>query len=43
MHDYINAWILIVRTELYKEFVIEFLRSFACVVRSNRKFVTNNW
>jgi hypothetical protein len=43
MADYVNAWIVIERTEQYKEYVIDFLRSFACVVRSNRKFVTHNW
>jgi hypothetical protein len=42
MHEYINAWIPIEKTEQYKEYVIDFLRSYCSVIRSNRKFVTVN-
>lgn len=42
MHEYINAWVQIEKTEQYKEYVIDFLRSFCSVIRSNRKFVTVN-
>lgn len=39
-HYYIQQWINIERTEQYKEYVLDFLRSFLATVRSNRKFVT---
>lgn len=39
-HYYIQQWINIERTEQYKEYVLDFLRSFLATIRSNRKFVT---
>jgi len=39
---YIKNWISIEQTEQYKEFVLEFLRSFMATLRANRKFVTHN-
>ncbi|MCQ2819055.1 MAG: hypothetical protein MJ252_17470 [archaeon] len=40
-HYYIQQWINIEKTEQYKEYVLDFLRSFLATIRSNRKFVTN--
>ena len=37
---YIQSWINIERSEQYKEYVLDFLRSFLATIRSNRKFVT---
>ena len=39
-HYYIQQWINIEKTEQYKEYVLDFLRSFLATIRSNRKFVT---
>ena len=39
-HNYIQNWINIEKTEQYKEYVLDFLRSFLATIRSNRKFVT---
>lgn len=39
-HNFIQNWINIEKTEQYKEFVLDFLRSFLATIRSNRKFVT---
>ena len=39
-HGYIQNWINIEKTEQYKEYVLDFLRSFLATIRSNRKFVT---
>lgn len=39
-HEFIKSWVKIEKTELYKEYVLEFLRSFQSTVRSNRTFVT---
>lgn len=41
MHAFINAWINIEKTEQYKEYVLDFLRSFCSTIRTNRKFVTH--
>ncbi len=40
--QYVQAWVSIEKTEQYKEYVLEFLRSFLATVRANRKFVTVN-
>ena len=42
VYPYIQAWVSIEKTEQYKEYVLDFLRSFLSTVRSNRKFVTQN-
>jgi hypothetical protein len=39
-YNYIQNWIKIEKSEQYKEYVLEFLRSFLATIRSNRKFVT---
>ena len=39
-HPYIQNWLSMERTELYKEYVLDFLRSFLATIRANRKFVT---
>ena len=39
-HAYIQNWIINEKTEQYKEFVLDFLRSFLATIRSNRKFIT---
>jgi hypothetical protein len=42
VHAYIQAWVGIEKTEQYKEYVLDFIRSFCSTVRSNRKFITHN-
>ncbi len=42
LYPFVSTWISIEKTEQYKEFVLDFLRSFLSTVRSNRKFVTNH-
>ena len=39
-HSYIQNWLAIEKSEQYKEFVLDFLRSFMATIRANRKFVT---
>lgn len=39
-NNFIQNWLLLEKTELYKEYVLEFLRSFMATIRCNRKFVT---
>lgn len=39
-HPFIQNWLIIEKTEIYKDFVLQFLRSFASTYLSNRKFVT---
>ena len=39
-HSYIQNWLTIEKSEQYKEFVLDFLRSFMATIRANRKFVT---
>jgi len=40
IHPYVQAWISIEKTEQYKEYVLDFLRSFLSTIKSNRSFVT---
>lgn len=42
MYEYINSWVKLEKTEQYKEYVIDFLRSFCSVIRSNRRYVTQH-
>ena len=39
-YPYIQNWLSMERTEQYKEYVLDFLRSFLATIRANRKFVT---
>ena len=39
-YNYIQNWIKIEKSEQYKEYVLEFLRSFMATIKSNRKFIT---
>lgn len=39
-HGFIQSWVNIERTEQYKEWVLDFLRSFTATILSNRKFIT---
>ena len=39
-YNYIENWISIEKSEQYKEYVLDFLRSFLATIRSNNKFVT---
>ena len=39
-YNFIQNWIKIEKSEQYKEYVLDFLRSFLATIRSNRKFVT---
>ena len=39
-YNFIQNWLNIERSEQYKEYVLDFLRSFLATIRSNRKFVT---
>lgn len=39
-HLYVKNWISIEQTEQYKEYLLDFLRSFMSTVRANRKFIT---
>jgi len=41
-HPYIQAWVGIEKEEQYKEYVLDFIRSFTSTCRSNRKFITHN-
>lgn len=41
--QYITNWVNTEKSEQYKEFVLDFLRSFLSTVRANRKFVTHNF
>jgi hypothetical protein len=38
---YVQNWVNIEKTEQYKEYVLDFLRSFLATIRSNRKGVTH--
>ena len=42
LYHYVQAWVSVEKSEQYKEFVLDFLRSYLSTVRSNRKFVTHN-
>ena len=39
-YNFIQNWLNIERSEQYKEYVLDFLRSFLATIRSNKKFVT---
>lgn len=41
-HEYIQRWIGLEKSEQYKEWVLDFVRSFLATTRSNRKFVTHH-
>ena len=40
---YISNWVQLEKSEQYKEYVLDFLRSFLSTIRSNRKFITHNY
>ena len=39
-YNFVQNWLNIERSEQYKEYVLDFLRSFLATIRSNKKFVT---
>ncbi len=42
-YTYISNWVHLEKSEQYKEYILDFLRSFLSTVRANRKFITHNY